>query len=67
MITATDRVKKCLAHVEQCKAWAELTDRAVAKEEFRKLAAEWDALAGEIAEINKIKSAGGFDLRQKHP
>ena len=67
MTIAEERARKCLAHAEQCKAWAELASRESAKEQFLKLAAEWDALAAEIAEIEKMKiftAKAGNALRQ---
>ena len=54
--SSSDRARKCRARSEQCRAWAELSRHAWAKEEFLKVAAQWSSLADEIEEIERMRA-----------
>jgi hypothetical protein len=55
MASTSDRVAKCRAHADQCRAWADLSQRAEEKAEFMKLAAQWTLLAQEIETIESMR------------
>ena len=54
MASDSDRISKCRAHSDQCRAWADLTTHESAKRTFLEAAAQWDRLAQEIADIAKM-------------
>ena len=56
MSDATDRAKNCRAHAEQCRAWFELATHALSKEEFIKVALQWENLAQEIEQIERMRT-----------
>ena len=55
MSAATDRAKKCRAHAEQCRAWSDLAQSKVIKQEFLKVAEQWETLAREIEDIERMR------------
>jgi hypothetical protein len=55
MSAATNRVKKCRAHAEQCRAWSELATSEATRKEFLKVAGQWETLAREIDDIERMR------------
>ena len=55
MSEATVRARNCRAHAEQCRAWSDLATHQGHRHEFMKVAEQWDQLAQEIEEIERIR------------
>jgi hypothetical protein len=56
MVTTSERIQNCRAHADQCRAWADLTDHPSAKRSFLQAAIQWENLASEIKDIEKMRS-----------
>jgi hypothetical protein len=54
MPSSTERLQTCRAHAHQCRAWADLTEHEAAKEEFLRVAVQWEQLAREIEDIERM-------------
>jgi hypothetical protein len=66
MTEAEDRVRKALADAEQCRAWAQSTRHAKAKEIFLLLENEWRTLAAEIQDIeHRRKFVADAEIRMR--
>jgi len=50
---AAERIRKCRAHAERCRAWADLSEGPAIKASYLALAEEWNTLSSEIDEIGK--------------
>lgn len=55
MSAATTRAKKYRAHAEQCRAWSDLSQSKVIKQQFLKTALQWENLAREIEDIERMR------------
>jgi hypothetical protein len=55
MASASERAKLCRAHAEQCRADAELDISEEARNDFLKLARQWDQLARQIEAIEEMR------------
>jgi len=55
MSEATVRARNCRLHAEQCRAWSDLATHHANKREFMKVAEQWEKLAQEIEEIERIR------------
>ena len=55
MSEATVRARNCRLHAEQCRAWSDLATHLANKHKFMKVAEQWDRLAQEIEEIERIR------------
>ena len=55
MSEATVRARNCRVHAEQCRVWSDLATHLANKHKFMKVAEQWDRLAQEIEEIERIR------------
>jgi hypothetical protein len=54
MLEVANRAKRCRAHAEQCRAWADLSTRQAVKDEFMERAKQWLKLARDVEEIERM-------------
>jgi len=50
-----ERIKYCRARADQCRAWADIARSPATHDDFLNVAAQWDLLAKEIAEIEQAR------------
>ena len=56
-----NRIKKCHAHAEECRAKADLAPHSNIEQAFMEAAEQWETLAREIGEIEKTSE---FTMRR---
>ena len=55
MSEATNRAERCRKRAEHCRALADRATRQASKDEFINVTAQWDELAREIEDIERVR------------
>lgn len=64
---ATDRIENCRARAEQCRTLADLAHNPNSKASYLSAAEQWEEIAIEIAQIEKMSSFTRENARLKAP